>query len=251
MKKIVLILITGFIIFLLGFYLLYSKYYTPNSRIKELNEFRNVDNNKAIAWISIQGTNIDMPIMYKGDVTDITDPTYNIGWTYNSSKKQTSRIIVYSHNMRNISSHPLIADKNQARFEQLMSFIYTSFTKKNKYIQYTMNGRDYLYKIYAVSLQKTDDLDEDEGNISEQNKDLYVEQEKNNSIFKFDTDVSRKDNLLTLVTCTRFYKSSDHYSFIMDAREVRKNEKIKNYNVKEKSEYKSIKKILEGDGKNE
>lgn len=252
MKKIVLILTTGFIIFLLGFYLYNSKFYNPKSKIKELNEFRNVDNNKAIAWINIQGTNIDMPIMYKGDVNDITDPTYNIGWTYNSSKKQTSRIIVYSHNMRNVSPHPLIADKNQARFEQLMSFIYTSFTKKNKYIQYTMNGKDYLYKIYAISLQKNEDLDEKEGNIDNENKESYIEQEKKESMFKFDTDISKKDNILTLITCTRFYgHTSVDYSFVVDAREVRKNEKVKNYNVKENKKYENIKKILEGDGKDE
>ena len=53
-----------------------------------------------------------------------------------------------------------------------------------------------------------------------------------------------QDKLLTLVTCTRFFGSTNSYSFVVDAREVRKNEKVKNYAVSETVKYKKIKKIL-------
>ena len=43
--------------------------------------------------------------------------------------------------MKNVSSQPLIGDKNQGRFEQLMAYIYYDFVKENKYIQYTINNK--------------------------------------------------------------------------------------------------------------
>lgn len=226
---------------------LFYKCYNPESRIKKLNEYTNVDNKKAKGWIMVQGTNIDMPIMYYDDVNDITDPTDNIAWTFNNSKKQTNRILIYSHNMKNVSSHPLIANKNHARFEQLMSFIYKSFINKNKYIQYTVDGKDHLYKIYAVSLTRTEELDTNEGNMTEKFLGRYIKDRVKKSYFKMNTDVSNKDNLITLVTCTRFFGSTEDYSFVIDAREVRENERITNYKAEETDNYEKIIKVLEGD----
>lgn len=250
-RKIVygIIIICCFLLIL--YFHLFYKYYNPNSRVKKLQEFKSVEQKKAVSWLKIQGTNIDMPIMFYNDVEDITDPTYDIGWTYNDSYKKTSKTIIYSHNMRNVSSQPLIANKNHARFEQLMSFAYTSFVEKNKYIQYTIDGKDYLYKIYAISFEKKDEFDDNEGTMSEKYREIYIKDRKEKSYFKMDTDVSKKDNLLTLVTCTRFFGATESYSFVVDAREVRKNEKIRNYKVSETKEYKPIKKILEGDVENE
>ena len=233
------------------YFLLFYKYYNPKSSIKKLNKFKSVESKSAVGWIKIQGTNIDMPVMYYYDVEDIGNPTYDIGWTFNDSKEKTSKIIVYSHNMKNVSSHPLIANKEHGRFEQLMSFIYTSFIEKNKYIQYTVDGKDYLYKIYAVSFEKTEELDNNEGNMSAYYKEKYINDRQIKSYFKMDTEVSKKDNLLTLITCTRFFGATQAYSFVVDAREVRENEKIRNYKVLETEQYKPIKEILEGDGKNE
>ena len=71
----------------------------------------------------------------------------------------------------------------------------------------------------------------------------------NNIRNKFITNilnVDDKDKLLTLVTCTRFYGERVDYSFVVDARLVRKNEMAKNYMVVENKKYKKIKKIMNG-----
>ena len=39
-----------------------------------------------------------------------------------------------------------------------MSFVYLDFVKENKYVQYTFNGRDYVYKIFSVSFEKRSDI---------------------------------------------------------------------------------------------
>lgn len=252
MKKRSLLIIICFICVLLfsTYLLIFYKFYNQKSRISNLEKFRSVDKVPATGWVMVQGTNIDMPIL-NYYTTDVSDPTYNIGWRLNGSNKQDSRIIVYSHNMKNVSSHPLITDKTHARFEQLMSFIYTSFIKKNKYIQYTTDGQDHLYKIYAVSLMKQDKFDSLEGNLSKEYIQKYSKNRKKDSYFKMDVDINGQDKLLTLVTCTRFFGSTNSYSFVVDAREVRKNEKVKNYAVSETVKYKKIKKILEGNENDE
>lgn len=248
-KKFLIFIIT--LLFTTCFYLLASsKYYKTIDRKGQLEKFTSTDNQKAIGWIRVQGTSIDMPIV-NYYTNDVENPTYNIGWRVDDSKKQDEKMIIYSHNMKNVSSHPLINDSSHKRFEPLMGFIYKSFLDKNKYIQYTIGNKNYLYKIYGVSFQKKDKFDNYEGDVSKEYKDDYIKKVKKNSYFSMKTDVNGNDKLITLVTCTRFFGYNNGYYFVVDARKVRKNEKIKNYKVYEKSNYKKIKKILKGDDKDE
>lgn len=242
-KKMVLVIVT--IVICLILLMLFRSYYKIENRKKDISKFKS-DNitSKPIGWLRVQGTNIDFPIFYFDDVNDISNPEYDLGWSYENNKKLVDRTVILSHNMRNVSSKPLIADKNHARFEQLMSYIYYDFVKENKYIQYTIDGKNYLFKIYAVYLEEEENVEL--YNIDKEVKKEYIKESIDNSYFKFNVDVNSDDNLLTLVTCTRFYGNSD-YSFIIDARQVRKLEKIKNYKVTEKSNYRKIKKILEGE----
>lgn len=224
-------------------------YYKIESRVNQVNEFSEKNSSsKPLGWLRVQGTNIDFPIMYYNNVDDISDPTYDLGWSYEENKKIVNRTVILSHNMRNVSSQPLIGNKDHARFEQLMAYIYYDFVKENKYIQYTINNKNYLFKIYGISLQKEEDLSLENLNQNEMND--YIEYTKEKSYFNFDIDVNKNDKLITLITCTRFFGDSD-YSFVVDGRLLRKHERINNYKVEESNNYNKIKKILKGDDKNE
>ena len=238
-----LIIVVGLIILLVKFF---SPYYTIESRVKDVKKYKGVDGADAIGWLRVQGTNIDFPIVYYYN-TDVTDPTNDLGWNFNQDTELTKKTTLFSHNVLNVSSNPIITDKNHRRFEQLMSFIYPSFVKKNKYIQYTVGGKDYLYKIYAISFQNEDSIDYEVTSFSSEQAIEYIESVKKNSYFEFDTDVVETDDLLTLVTCTRFFGATSEYSFVVDARRVREKEKIKNYGITEKKSYNRIKKIMEGE----
>ena len=248
-KKKTLYLLLFLIIFggILGLLINYfSPYYKIESRVKETKKFTGINNEKALGWLRVQGTNIDFPIVYYDD-TDVSDPTNELGWSYADDRKLTKKVTLFSHNVLNVSSNPLIGDENHKRFEQLMAFIYTDFVEENKYIQYTVNDKDYLYKIYAISFQKEDDIDYENNNPSTSEMKSYINKAIKNSYFEFDVDVDKNDKLITLVTCTRFFGQTTEYSFVVDARMVRDNEIIKNYDVTEKKSYNKIKKIMEGD----
>ena len=72
----------------------------------------------------------------------------------------------------------------------------------------------------------------------------YIDQSLKDSFYDFDISVDENDNIITLITCTRFYGRVNHYSFKIDARMVRDKEKIKNYSVKENSNYKKIEETM-------
>lgn len=246
-KKIVLILIL--ILILLVTIFIFKPYYKIEDRTKNIDNYSN-DTDKVIpiGWLKVQGTNIDFPIMYYNDVEDIEDPTEDLGWSYEDNTKLVNRTVIFSHNVLNVSNHPLIADKNHRRFEQIMSFIYTDFVKKNKYIQYTINNKNNVFKIYGISIQKEENLNL--GNLKKNEITSYQNKTKKLSYFDFDVDISKNDKLITLITCTRFFGDSE-YSFVIDGRLLRKKELKNNYKIKENNNYLKIKKILEGDGSNE
>lgn len=241
--KIILVMLV--IVICIMLVVVFKPYYKTKNRVNDISNFTsNNAHEKPIGWLRVQGTNIDFPIFYYKDVDSIGDPEHDLGWSFENNKKLSNRTVVLSHNMKNVSSKPLIANKNHARFEQLMSYIYYEFVKENKYIQYSTNGKNYLFKIYAVYLQEEENIEL--YNINKKEKKEYIDNAINNSYYDFDVDINENDKLLSLVTCTRFYGNSD-YSFVVDARQVRKLEIINNYKVTEKSNYKKIKKYLEGD----
>ena len=81
-------------------------------------------------------------------------------------------------------------------------------------------------------------------------KQKYIKKVKKNSYFDLNVSVDTNDKLLTLVTCTRFFGDNTDYSFVVDARMVRKNELISNYSLKEQKNYDKIKEIMKGDADN-
>lgn len=226
-----------------------NNFYKPKSRVDKYNDFVKKHNKEyqTVGWLKVQGTNIDYPIIYNAaniDINNIGDIDYL--WTDRNEKKLTNRMQIIGHNIRNVSQNPIIGDKNHSRFEQLMAYIYYDFVKDNKYIQYTVNGKNYQYKIFAVSFVDNSDIDYGVNTYSKNKLKKYITKTLKESYFKFDIDVNENDNVITLLTCTRMFGSNANKTFKIDARMVRDNEHYKNYNVEENKSYEKIKKIMKG-----
>lgn len=219
-------------------------YYEKESRVERVSKYTKENQNfTTLGWLRVQGTNIDYPVIYGNDL-NFNELLDDFTWTEDEEKKLTNRVFILGHNIRNVSSNPIIADKNQSRFEQLPSFTYLEFAEKNKYIQYTIDGKDYLYKIFSVSIVNDNKLDHSTRDFSKAELKEYINQSLKESFYDFDISVNENDNIITLITCTRFYGRANHYSFKIDARMVRDKEKIKNYSVKENSNYKKIEETM-------
>lgn len=212
---------------------------------KENKEY-NVD-----GWVRVQGTNIDYPVIladtWKVNLNNIVG---DFTWRLENSDNLMQRTVILGHNIRNVSSNPLIANKNHSRFEQLMSFIYYDFAKQNQYIQYTKDGKDYLFKIFSVSFEENANIDFS-GYQSKKELKEYIKKSLDDSYFKYDVEVDENDKIITLVTCTRFFEENPTYQFKIDAKLVEDDEKIKLSKVVVKDNYKAIEDIMKGGEENE
>ena len=249
-KKTNLIIIVSLVAVLLTVLLIFiiKPFYSYSSRIKNVKKVTN-DGYPVMGWIRVQGTNIDYPVLYSMDSNfPLEDVDIDFAWTNSDSMSLNPRVIVSGHNIRNVSKHPLVNEKSFNNFENLPSFLYYDFVKKNKYIQYTIDGKEYMYAIYAVSMIPEDTFSYDE-TMTKSNKKKYIKDTIDVSYFKFNIDVDSDDQLITLVTCTRFY--GDTQTLIkVDGRLLRDGEKIRNYKVTKNKNYSEVEKTMEGEEEN-
>lgn len=178
-----------------------------------------------IGWIRVEGTNIDMALIQRNDVADVSRMDYDFAWTNSFPDENSNHLNFISHNVRNVSSNPIIGDDTMFRFEQLMSFIYPDFINENQFIEITNEeGEASLYRIYGVALVNESQSASYYDTYTLEEQKEYIEKVRNESMYDIDVDVNENDMLLTLFTCTRFYGATTEYSFRVDARKLRENE---------------------------
>lgn len=230
--------------------------YKVDSRVRNIaKEQKNEKDNtgyETIGWLKVQGTKIDAPIIgyeYVTDLAHVEKDDYL--WNNNNKEKLFNQVVISGHNIMNLSNTPKIGEKYFSRFDDLMAFVYEDFINDNKYIQYTVNEEDHVYKIFGVFFEKDYklDLNHKENYTKEETKD-YIKQINESSIYDFDVEVDENDSLITLTTCTRIFGKNNQKQFVVVGRLLRENEKMDNYKVTANDKYKEIKKLMEGDDDN-
>lgn len=227
--------------------LFYRKEYKIESRVENIiSEKKKDDNNiKTLSWVKVQGTNIDYPVVYAPGY-DFSYKADDFAWTEIDYGKLNNIVFVSGHNILNQSTNPEITAKNHTRFEQLMSFTYYDFVKDNQYIQYTIDGKDYVYKIFAVFYDETSELDlYNKIHYSKDNMRTYIDDALSKSIYKFDVDLVENDYMISLVTCTKMFGRKKN-SFVVTGRLLRDGEKATLSKVSKTSKYKEVVKQMKG-----
>lgn len=246
-------------IFIVCFSILVSfkTYYKVESRVSDVALAQ--DNKKdtryqTSGWLKVQGTNLDLPVLTGiDDNTDYPVEMKKYVWNINGDGKFHNKIDIMGHNIFNLSSSPKLYSDDFYRFEELMSFVYYDFAKENKYIQLTIDGKDYLYKIFSVDFLDAVDVDSfPSGNYEKSDLKYQIDLFKEHSLYNYDVDVNENDNLISLITCTRFFGNDRYIDFLVNGRLVRKNESVHNYSVvKNKKNYTKVENVLKGDDDNE
>ena len=251
----ILIILLVILVFLFGFYIFKtiksknSDGFVVESRTENIKNSPDKSNLtiKTVGWLRIQGTNIDYPVYFSLSYNFQYLADEDFTWTYGDFDSLNNIVYISGHNIKNLSQHPLIADEKHSRFEQLMSFTYYDFAKENQFIQYTFNGKDYVYRIFSVSYVPAVDIDSYNNiSYSKENLKLYIDDVSDASMFKYDVDVNENDKLISLDTCTRMMGNHSTYHFRVVGRLLREDESITNATVTEKSNYEEIKTKLEG-----
>jgi len=164
-------------------------------------------NNDFVGWLSIEGTNIDYPVMHTPD-----DPEFylrrnfykeseNAGTLFvdyrNSLNPASTNVIIYGHHM-----------KNKTMFYELMNYQDKSFYEEHKMISFdTLYGRG-KYEIVAVILSKAYSIEDEVFKyydfIEASTEEEYNEFMQNiRQLQLYDTGVESRfgDQLITLSTC--------------------------------------------------
>ena len=209
---------------------------------------------RPIGWVRVEGTNIDLPVLQ----TDNYNSAFPVelegfSWSLNHDDKFHNHISIMGHNVFNLSSKPKLSDYRFQRFEELMSFIYYDFAKENQYIQLTLDGKEYLYKIFSVDFLSAYYVDilPYADDYSRSNMKDFLQLMKKNSLFEYDVDVDENDKVISLITCTRLFGANSSIDLFVNGRLMRKDEKQVISSIRKNEKYKDIEKKLEGDGKNE
>ena len=230
-------------------------YYEIESRIEKIEKVESIgENYTSLGWLRIQGTNIDYQVVKENNgllVYPVNKDKYV--WLINENIKDKDFIIINGHNIFNLSSKPKIKDKDFTRLESLMAFVYYNFAKKNQYIQYTVDKRNYLYKIFSVAFINNDTMNSFiSSNNSNYTKSAIKEQidlYKEESLYNYDIKVDQNDKIITIATCTRFMQNKD-MNFVVSGRLLRKDEKVNKTKITKNTKvYNTIEKIMKGDEK--
>lgn len=225
--------------------------YKVQSRIDNVitNRKKDQEDYQTIGWIQVQGTNIDAPVL-RGINNKFEYPveTENYGWTVNEDNNFHNVVNIFGHNIFNLGPAPKRHSDTYKRFEELMSFVYPDFAEDNQYIQLTIDGKDYVYKIFSVSFLYATDVDMfPYGDYSKEQLDEHLKLLNENSIYDYDIDVNSDDSIISVSTCTRFFGIDGYGDILVSGRLVRSGEKLKKYSVKKNNNYKMIDEVLKGD----
>jgi len=223
--------------------------YKIDSRVETLEKFKKDNPNyDTVGWLKVEGTDIDYPVITEADAIEYNDGDIQFLWQVGEMNKLNRVNTILGHNVMNLSKTPLIKEKGHVRFEQLMSFTYLDFAKKNEYVQFTIDGNNYLFKIFGVSyIDKKEVSTYNNASDGDEYVKQIIEQDKQYSIFNYDVDVNEKDTLISLITCTRMFGFYNKGNFRVDARLVREGESTSHYKVEKSKKYKKVEEQMKGD----
>lgn len=155
-------------------------------------------NSDAIAWIKVNGTDIDFSVVKGTDnsyyLTHNFDKEKNkAGWIFadyrNKFDGTDKNIIIYGHNMKNGSMFASLKDVIKEEWYN---------NENNKYIALITENENCKYQVFSVYQIETEEyyLQTNISNFKE-----FVEKIKGRSKKDFNVDIKETDSILTLSTC--------------------------------------------------
>ena len=214
---------------------------------KEKKKEKDANGYATIGWLRVQGTNIDTPII-RYDSVESMDKVNKDDYLWNEypEEKIQKRVNIQGHNVLNLSTKPEVGLDYFTRFEDLMSFVYLDFAKENQYIQYTVDGKNYLYQIFAVYFDEIYNLDlYNPDEYKDEEVADFIQRSLDKSLYKYDVEVSKNEKVISLITCTRMY-GNDKKQFLVVGKMIDNDSNTTNYKVKESSNYKEVKNLMKG-----
>lgn len=168
-----------------------------------------------VAWISIEGTAIDYPVMQGKDnvvyLTKTTDGSTNragsIFLDYRNSGDFTNRnSVIYGHRM-----------KNGSMFGTLDRYEKKSFFEEHSFITLYLPDETRTYEIFSAYRTKAGKTGYQKTFDSDSAYHEFLKEIQMNSIYETGIDISAEDHIITLSTCTTGEKEE---RFVVHAKQI-------------------------------
>lgn len=175
----------------------YIKMNLINVDFTELKE----KNKDTVAWIQVNGTNINYPVVQTKDnsyyLTHSFDKKYtDAGWVFmdyrNNIKDFDKNTIIYAH-----------ARKDRTMFGSLKNILTNDWYKneENHIIKLSTETENTLWQVFSVYHIKTESYYITTNFQNDNTFKEFITTLKNRSALKFNANVSENDKILTLSTC--------------------------------------------------
>lgn len=178
-----------------------------NLSVKQMAHY--YKNDDIIGTINIDGTNIKKPfVQTSNNDFYMNHNLYKENSIFGSifmdyqNHFTDKQILLYGHNGNHV----------QSPFFELKNFKNENFYKYHKFIQLNLSDRTLIYEIFTVSILQNTNKHLIRNFKSETQFLEYISFLKQNQIYKIKTDISSKNQILLLQTCT--YEKENSYLVI-------------------------------------
>lgn len=185
-----------------------EEYKIDFEKLKEIN-------NQVVAWIKVNGTQVEYPIVQAEDnsyyLKRNLDKKYNVGgWIFADYKNKLDgtdkNIVIYGHNM-----------KDDSMFGSLKDILNEEWynNEENYVIDFITENKEQKYQVFSIyKIQREDYYIDTEFKKNEFAK--FIETLKERSIKDFGVEVAEEDSILTLSTCA----DNNKYRVVLHAKRI-------------------------------
>ena len=159
-------------------------------------------NSDTVGWLTVKGTKIDYPVV------KTNDNSYYLKRNFNREKDYNGWVFMdYRNNAKSLDSNTIIYAHNRY-YSGVMFGTLNNVTKNNwrnnpdnLYITFNSMYEQMTWKVFSIyNIEVTSDYLYTNFNTNEEYQ-KFINLIKNRSNFKFDTEVTTQDKILTLSTC--------------------------------------------------
>ncbi len=179
----------------MNLYRIYGKYQLSDIHFDELKKA----NSDTIAWISVEDTNVNYPIVQTVDndyyLTHSFDKAYSTGgWTFmdyrNDNKMGDKNTIFYGHNLL-----------NRTAFGSLNK-VFSSKKKEIKIMVMTDDGKMYTYQVFSAYIVEPEVYYLQTNFYTDSEYQTFLDTIAGRNTIPATASVSIEDSIITLSTCT-------------------------------------------------
>ncbi|MEG2038979.1 MAG: class B sortase [Oscillospiraceae bacterium] len=206
-------------------------------------------NSDVVGWLKIPNTNINHAVVmgattsYYMALDYYKKPSRN-GVIWADSKVKTGKrtelsknTVLYGHNWTNYAAPLQITRASDVMFGQLPSYHFIEFAQTHPYIYYSTEAEQMTWQVFAVFYTE-DSFNYIAANPSDALLQKIIDEAKSRSLHDFDVEVTAKDKILTLSTCTRIYGRRDDQRFVVMAKLLPADQKLASVTVTPNTDFK-------------